>query len=1736
MSGPSSNGTLCPAYNSVACPSATVHAEQSSGTHDMCIEHDLTCGQRLWFSEVASQHQNEFVGAVRDCTRRLDLIEICAPWDSPLSQAVLDLGGSAMRLGVHNGFDLGTRAGLTKALQVVRKLRPRYAHFSPPCDPWTSMNNANQNTIDQVLRLEEKRRVSRRLLKNCRTIMEVQMQELQGDAGGEHPLRAQSWSEVSWKHMCKLGSGRFRVDGCMFGCKSPKSGRPLQKPWGWFSSCESIRQKLQRRCTHENHEHDPIEGEITSSTAVYPRQLCLTFAKALMSTKVQVDSILKSVRQGSVFANEVNETDFSHEGVETEETNGCTDETEKQTRNEEETETWSHERILHRLRTIHANLGHPSNTVLCRLLKEAKADQKIQLAAMKFECDFCRQRGHASMHRPSAVPRECEKWEAVSVDTFWWHSPHRDEAGNPKEFVVGISFLDEGTDFHVARIVRTGKKRNVPNVTSLECQKAFTQDWLKTLPKPKYMRFDDEGAFRDKQFLSWLESMFIQIQVIAGEAAWQVGKHSRHLEVLKENMTLLSLEQGPDTGSEELLAFALSAKNSLHQTRGYSPNQWVFGQEKEQVGSWLQFGNHLPMNSRRYQDRSFEQNIQDMQKARETFLKADARRRILRAEKGKARKAEVFEPGQLVYFYRKGRNSTSRRETGWYGPAKVVAVEKTGQNETNQTQGSVIWITHGVVLYRCAPEQLRKVTGHLQTMSDSFKTKTVFEEIQEAGNKANYRDISLEIKEWDEDDEVHEIEPRFVIERSDDKASLDQDPTPLKRARTKQSQHGQPVPHRSAEAARSDSEPGQQESRLSGGGQQVSSNEDRRFGTGSLEGRSPSEKDMSSGLQRELGLRDLASAAPARESQICQHPRVCPPSANGEQSREQERIPYKGEVSGSREAGSADVHPQDKGEFWRRADTVRGRQRVERSESAQSRSHAKQSAATACRDDGHDEKYGHGISRSEHTPAQSQPDSREPAGSDSPNIQRGHADAGDSAESRREADHVRESRQEHEVRGQMSRLRSRSPRGTRYDALGAFSVEIKPELFPITEDSEQNVSAEKSDAVENIGNILPKGYETDDLGHDERLNLGCFGRRRFEKTETKRNDVDVQSCFWQQVQQGQEVCEIHFELAPRDVHQVTRNGIKEWKINDKPKKRAEVHFRQLNDGDKLSFLGAMKNEVGSYLDHEAVEIASKAGIDKSRIMGMRWVLTWKDLEEPTEEGLKQKPKARLIIKGFQDPDLLVLQRDSPTLSNSNRNIILALSAQYGWSVSAGDIKTAFLNGDKTEASRDVFAEPPEEVKQMLGMKPWEIFRILKAVYGLLHAPREWWKKLACVLEEQGWIRSRLEPCVWRLYDKEGQLCGLIGGHVDDLLCGGNGNEYDSKIAVLRKSFPFGSWKEAKRETITFCGCEISQRVDGSIELNQERYADSISEINLTKERKKCLDAPATEAERKQLRAVLGALSWRATQTAPWMCATISYLQGAFKDATVQELLETNKLVRTQKQFSNIPLLFPVGISNPILVTFHDASWASRKDGSSQGGMLSVLADESIMAGGLSSFAPIAWQSKKLARVCRSSTSAEVQMASTGLDAHEFLKQMLLEWHNKHEIPLNNLDDSLKQIKSVIVTDSKNFYDSVVRVVSSGLQLEEKRLAIEIISFKERRIATGTECRWVDSDQQLADSLSKAFEFDALLHAFQKQKVALLFDPMFMSARKKRAQRNQTSETMKSLFVEKNTVPEDLRRS
>ena len=96
---------------------------------------------------------------------------------------------------------------------------------------------------------------------------------------------------------------------------------------------------------------------------------------------------------------------------------------------------------------------------------------------------------------------------------------------------------------------------------------------------------------------------------------------------------------------------------------------------------------------------------------------------------------------------------------------------------------------------------------------------------------------------------------------------------------------------------------------------------------------------------------------------------------------------------------------------------------------------------------------------------------------------------------------------------------------------------------------------------------------------------------------------DHESYFCHAMESQSKVFEISMDLQARDVHQVKQGSKTQWVPKEKPKKRAEVQFRSLTEADKMEFLGAMKNELSSYLEHEAVAIASRHNVPRERILG-----------------------------------------------------------------------------------------------------------------------------------------------------------------------------------------------------------------------------------------------------------------------------------------------------------------------------------------------------------------------------------------------------------------------------------------------------------------------------------------------------------------------------------------------------
>jgi len=225
---------------------------------------------------------------------------------------------------------------------------------------------------------------------------------------------------------------------------------------------------------------------------------------------------------------------------------------------------------------------------------------------------------------------------------------------------------------------------------------------------------------------------------------------------------------------------------------------------------------------------------------------------------------------------------------------------------------------------------------------------------------------------------------------------------------------------------------------------------------------------------------------------------------------------------------------------------------------------------------------------------------------------------------------------------------------------------------------------------------------------------------------------------------------------------------------------------------------------------------------------------------------------------------------------------------------------------------------------------------------------------------------------------------------------------------------------------------------------------------------------------------------------------------------VADLNAVNKLVRLQRKRFEHGLQFPSIPGQVTLVTFTDAAWATRKDFSPQGGQLTLLMQENTLHGSKSPFCVISWGSRRLRRVARSSTSAEAQMAGNALDTHEFCKLSLFDMEHSFKLDLRKTDEYLQQVTSCMVCDARHIYDGVVKVETSGLQMEEKRTAIELLAIKERLSQAKVLLKWVDGEQELADGLTKPWRHEPLIKALEKGEWRIVYDPHFQSARRKKA--------------------------
>lgn len=445
----------------------------------------------------------------------------------------------------------------------------------------------------------------------------------------------------------------------------------------------------------------------------------------------------------------------------------------------------------------------------------------------------------------------------------------------------------------------------------------------------------------------------------------------------------------------------------------------------------------------------------------------------------------------------------------------------------------------------------------------------------------------------------------------------------------------------------------------------------------------------------------------------------------------------------------------------------------------------------------------------------------------------------------------------------------------------------------------------------------------------------------------------------------------------------------------KLKKSPEVRWSKLNTEQQAQFQEAKMVEINAWLKQQAVRVAT-GYVDPSRVMRMRWILTWKSTT--------QKAKARLVVVGFEDPDLCdpELQTTSPTMSRRSRQLLLTYSCTKAWRVLKGDIKAAFLQGDAVEENRMIYAWPVKELSKALGAPEDTPVQLLKAAYGLVTAPNAWHQKVTKEMINAGWQTMTTEPCMWRLMGKgedgiTDEVIGLASAHVDDFLFAG-AEDHPDYARALTQIFEVFTWTPWEVDTFDHCGVKVTQQANGQCILDHSKFCEKLEQVDIENVPGRKDNGKATENEISQLRALLGGVQWRVHQTAPQHGAQLSLLQSSMSSATVEILRQANKLAREVFAQRHVPLkIVDLEVNDPkdiVFVGWSDAALGNRPNGQSTGGFLIGATRPEMLQGKLSPVNIIAWKSGKLNRVARSSLAAEVQAFS---EAEEELMFVRAQW-------------------------------------------------------------------------------------------------------------------------------------------
>ena len=243
-------------------------------------------------------------------------------------------------------------------------------------------------------------------------------------------------------------------------------------------------------------------------------------------------------------------------------------------------------------------------------------------------------------------------------------------------------------------------------------------------------------------------------------------------------------------------------------------------------------------------------------------------------------------------------------------------------------------------------------------------------------------------------------------------------------------------------------------------------------------------------------------------------------------------------------------------------------------------------------------------------------------------------------------------------------------------------------------------------------------------------------------------------------------------------------------------------YRQaMNSHDKLQWSIALKHELRSCEARRVWRIVKKSNVPKGRkIIGNRWVFTRKD------DG---RYRARTVAQGYsQIPGKDFHENHAPVIHDTTFHLVLIMMILHRLESEQFDIETAFLYGHLEE---EIYMAFPDGYEEYLKVEKGEHYGaneycllLVMALYGLVQAARQWYKKITSLFAKLNFFPSPADPCLFVRAKKGNEPPAYIILYVDDGAVIGSKEvikEVISALSEMIKVKPLGPLKH-------FVGCHI----------------------------------------------------------------------------------------------------------------------------------------------------------------------------------------------------------------------------------------------------------------------------------------------------------------------------------------